>query len=259
MEIFINRGLTNGLSSYVLKSNGRLYNNIYVYELYVIEVLVKIYGKINIINPYVTEFEGLFKNNLRMYGLSAREVDNFINAFAEYDIWLNSKAGAKTEAVSVIGKTLVKMIMLKNAYNSLSNDEIDFYDNYLLFKDKKIYNLVNVSGDSADDLIKFWICKRNVYLRNNVYVFNEVMPDYLSNTMYSKHGLKIEELEKLSNYKVNEINELINEAEKIPVSNKYNIFRTVITSGSGMVDSLILFSIVFTEIFIGFLIAIVGR
>ena len=74
--------------------------------------------------------------------------------------------------------------------------------------------------------------------------------------MYEKHGINIDLVKRLSNLKVNEINNIIHDDEKVK---KVNIFKITLTSGSGMVDSLILFSIVITEIFIGFLIAIVGR
>ena len=77
--------------------------------------------------------------------------------------------------------------------------------------------------------------------------------------MYEKHGLSINQVKQLSNLKVNEINNIIvNNEKNIKERSNFNPFKLVLTSGNGIVDTLVLFCIVRTEIFIGFLIAILG-
>ena len=77
--------------------------------------------------------------------------------------------------------------------------------------------------------------------------------------MYEKHGLSINQVKQLSNLKVNEINNIIVENEKeVKERNNFNPFKLVLSSGNGIVDTLVLFCIVITEIFIGFLVALLG-
>ena len=104
-----------------------------------------------------------------------------------------------------------------------------------------------------------WVRKRNIYLYKHNYVFDEIEPDLLTKTLYEKHGLSLNEVKQLSNLKVNEINSMIiTEEENNEKIHKLNPFKLVLSSGNGIVDTLVLFSIVLTEIFIGFLIAILG-
>ncbi len=256
MDVFINKTITNGINSYLLKNNNKSYYVGYYYELIIIEILVNIYGEFNIINPYKIKYDKLFINNLKVYGLTTTDLSQFFNALEDYDKWLNCSNGTKSNCVNTINKILVKMILLKNLHNNISNEEINFYDNYLGCKDIKFKKIMNTVSDNYLDSVKFWNRKKNIYLSNKVFILTRIEPNLLSNTMYERHGLNINQIKLLSNLKVNEINDMIkddeNKVRKSPL-------KLVLTSGSGIIDTIVLFSIVLTELFIGFLIAIFGR
>lgn len=256
MSVFINNGVNNGIEAYFKRKENNNFNSIHIFELFVIDVLVKIYDRINIINPYTTNYDKSFINNLKLYGLSSKDVADFLSAMDDYDNWLNSSTGSKTDAVERVYKVLIKMVLLKNLYKKIDLDELEYYDSFFNIKDDKLFKICKLSSNSLSNIISFWNRKKNIYFSNDEYIFDEIEADYLSNTMYEKHGINIDLVKRLSNLKVNEINNIIHDDEKVK---KVNIFKITLTSGSGMVDSLILFSIVITEIFIGFLIAIVGR
>ena len=69
----------------------------------------------------------------------------------------------------------------------------------------------------------------------------------------------MEELKKLPNMKINEINDKIlkqKAEEEAGGRAKFDPRKLVLTSGSGFVDTLVLLSIIVTEIMIGFLITL---
>lgn len=258
-QIFINEAITNGINAYINKTSDKPYASSHYYELKIIELLVKIYDRINIIVPYKTKYERTFITNLQVYGLSNEDTNEFINALNDYNSWLLGVKGTYTNSVVTIHKILIKMILLKNLYKGLSKEEIAYYDYYLSVKEIRLKKILDLATNNIDDTINLWVRKRNIYLYKHNYVFEEIEPDLLTKTLYEKHGLSINEVKQLSNLKVNEINNIIiTEEENSKKIHNLNPFKLVLSSGNGIVDTLVLFSIALTEIFIGFLIAILG-
>lgn len=258
-QVFINEAITNGINAYINKTSDKPYSSSHYYELTIIELLVKIYDRINIIVPYKTKYERTFITNLQVYGLSNEDTNKFINALNDYNKWLLDAKGTFTNSVNTIHKILIKMILLKNLYKGLSKEEIEYYDYYLSVKEIRLKKILDIASNNINNDINLWQRKRNIYLNKHNYIFEEIEPDLLTKTLYEKHGLSIKEVKQLSNLKVNEINTMIiNEEENSEKIHNINPFKLVLSSGNGIVDTLVLFSIVLTEIFIGFLIAILG-
>ena len=138
MAIFINSGVNNGIENYLKKVNNHDYEEKYEYEVFVFEILVYIYNKISIVNPYTTNYEKFFINNLKVYGLSNEDTNLFISSLEEYDKYLDDEQANKTNSVYNIQMILIKMILLKNLYKGLSSEELEFYDNHLLLKVEKL-------------------------------------------------------------------------------------------------------------------------
>ena len=51
-NIFINDSIDAGISNYLLIKQGKDYDKAHIFETYIIRCLCKIYGDINILNPY---------------------------------------------------------------------------------------------------------------------------------------------------------------------------------------------------------------
>ena len=49
---FINDSISYGISNYMLIKQGKDYDKAHIFEVYIIRCLCKIYGDLNIINPY---------------------------------------------------------------------------------------------------------------------------------------------------------------------------------------------------------------
>ena len=110
-NFFINESIDSGISNYTLIKDGKDYDKAHIFEVYIIRCLCKIYGELNILNPYRIKNEYSFKTNLIMYGYTVKEMEEFISLMNEYSKWLNSeKSVGKTDLTSKLEICLINMI-----------------------------------------------------------------------------------------------------------------------------------------------------
>ena len=102
----------------------------------------------------------------------------------------------------------------------------------------------------------YW--SRKKALLNNNMKFKLIRNDLLSSSTYDKYGLDKDEIQKMSEEKVRNINNRILEKEKEDNkrNKKFIPKNLIITSGNGFVDTVMLLSIMNTEIMIGIMIAL---
>lgn len=256
-NIFINDSITSGISNYLLIKNGKDYDKAHIFEVYVIRCLCKIYGDINILNPYRIDNENSFKSNLIMYGLSVHEMEEFISLMDEYSKWLNSEKNVgKTDLTSKIEIILINMIIERNKANKFTTEELEFFDKYFDPKNNNFATLHNLITKDVNIVPMYWNRKKS--LLNNNMKFKLIRNDLLSSSTYDKYGLDKEDISKMSEEKVRNINNRILEKEKEDNkrNKKFIPKNLIITSGNGFVDTLMLLSIMTTEIMIGIMIAL---
>lgn len=256
-NIFINDSITNGISNYLLIKNGKDYDKAHIFEVYVIRCLCKIYGDINILNPYRIDNENSFKSNLIMYGLKVSEMEEFISLMGDYSKWLNSeKQVGKTDLTSKIEIILINMIIERNKTNKFNDEELEFFDKYFDPKNNNFATLHNLITKDVNIVPMYW--NRKKALLNNNMKFKLIRNDLLSSSTYDKYGLDKEDISKMSEEKVKNINNRILEKEKEDNkrNKKFIPKNLIITSGNGFVDTLMLLSIMTTEIMIGIMIAL---
>ena len=257
MNFFINDSISYGISNYMLIKDGKDYDKAHIFEVYVIRCLCKIYGDINIINPYRINNENSFKSNLIMYGLKVSEMEEFIKLMEDYSKWLNSeKQVGKTDITSKIEIILINMIIERNKNIKFNNEEIEFFNKYFDPINNNFATLHNLITKDVSIVPMYWDRKK-ILLNNNIK-FKLIRNDLLSSSIYDKYGLDKESLEKMSEEKVRNINNRILEKEKAENkrSKKFNPKNVIITSGNGFVDTIMLLSIMTTEIMIGIMIAL---
>lgn len=256
-NIFINDSITSGISNYLLIKNGKDYDKAHIFEVYVIRCLCKIYGDINILNPYRIDNENSFKSNLIMYGLSVHEMEEFISLMDEYSKWLNSEKNVgKTDLTSKIEIILINMIIERNKTNKFTTAELEFFDKYFDPNNNNFATLHNLITKDVNIVPMYWNRKKS--LLNNNMKFKLIRNDLLSSSTYDKYGLDKEDISKMSEEKVRNINNRILEKEKEDNkrNKKFIPKNLIITSGNGFVDTLMLLSIMTTEIMIGIMIAL---
>ncbi len=256
-NIFINDSISNGISNYLLIKNGKDYDKAHIFEVYVIRCLCKIYGDINILNPYRIDNENSFKSNLIMYGLKVSEMEEFISLMGDYSKWLNSeKQVGKTDLTSKIEIILINMIIERNKTNKFNEEELEFFDKYFDPKNNNFATLHNLITKDINIVPMYWNRKKS--LLNNNMKFKLIRNDLLSSSTYDKYGLDKDDISKMSEEKVKNINNRILEKEKEDNkrNKKFIPKNLIITSGNGFVDTLMLLSIMTTEIMIGIMIAL---
>jgi len=256
MEIFINAALTNGINDYTSKTEKHEYNLSHVLELKIVEILVHLYGEINILNPYRVRKENSFKTNLMIDGASIEDIDRLFDLLNEYNNWLNdsSQSKVKNNIVKDIFEIIAKLVILKDKAKKISEEEMRYYQNFFNLNDNKIAEIVYMSAENVTDVRNAW----NVALANSEEP-EAKGPEFLSAELYLKHGTSIEEVSKWPKDKIEEVNAAILKFENDEVSGgttKEKPYQLVLTSGSGFIDVLVLLSIICTEIMIGIIITV---
>ena len=257
MNYFINQSINYGISNYMLIKNGKDYDKAHIFEVYVIRCLCKIYGDLNIINPYRINNVNSFKSNLIMYGLKVSQMEEFISLMDEYSKWLNSERQVgKTDITSKVEILLINMIIERNKHVKFSNEEILFFDKYFDPVNNNFATLHNLITKDVSIVPMYWSRKKSL-LSNNIK-FKMIRNDLLSSSIYNKYGLDKETISNMSEEKVRNINNRILEKEREDNkrNKKFIPKNIIITSGSGFVDTLMLLSIMTTEIMIGIMIAL---
>ena len=256
-NIFINDSISSGISNYLLIKQEKDYDKAHIFEVYIIRCLCKIYGDINILNPYRIGNENSFKSNLIMYGLKHQEMEEFINLMDDYSKWLNSEKNVgKTSITSKIELILIDMIIERNKITRFTDSEIEFFDKYFDPKNNNFATLHNLITKDINIVPMYW-ARKKVLLDNNIK-FKLIRHDLLSSSIYDKYGIDKDDVSKMSEEKVRNINNriLASEREKNKRIKKFIPKNLIISSGNGFVDTLMLLSIMTTEIMIGIMIAL---
>lgn len=252
-KYFINSFIDNGIKNYLLLNDGKVYNNEHIFEIYVIKALCKIYGEINIINPFKIRSENSFKCNLLMYGFTEKEMDLLFLYFEKYEEWLNSENVGKTDLTTKIEKILIDMILIKCRKRVVDEEDINFFDNFFdpvnnTFS--KMHSLITIDNDVIPN---YW--KRKKLGLNNKVKLVDVRTDLLAKDDYASYGINIKDVEKLTHEQVVVLNNKIQEKDKKSKNVLFKPKKIIISSGSGFVDTLMLLSIMTTEVMVGLILA----
>jgi len=254
MEVFINESIHNGLLQYSKHIGKQSLHQVHIFEFWVTRVLVNIYGEENILGTFKAENDKKFKKNLTIYGLKQTEVTQFINLMEEYDNWLNSPyLVSKTDLPTKIEAILIKMVSLKAKKEKTSKEELDEY--YVFFDPIKGDLAKYKDFVVADKTItpSLWREERAALEgKKKTKVTSELLPA----SDYKRFGLDIGEVKYLEKDKIEEINtRILEEQSSDDEKAVFDPKKLILTSGSGFVDTLVLLSIIATQIFIALLIA----
>ena len=254
---FINEAIDCGISNYLLIKQEKDYDKAHIFEVYIIRCLCKIYGDINILNPYRISNVNSFKSNLIMYGLKKEEMEKFISLMDEYSKWLNSSNNVgKTTITSSIEFILINMIIERNKNTKFTEEDIVFFDKFFDPKNNNFSKLHSLITKDINMVPMYW-SRKKVLLDNNIK-FKKIRNDLLSSQIYDKYGLDKNDVSKMSEDQVRNINNRIVNNEKVSEdrNKKFNPKKIIITSGNGFVDTLMLLSIMTSEILVGIMVAL---
>ena len=253
MEYFVNKFIDNSIQNYLLLRGKEEYDKAHLFEIFVIRALVKIYGEINIMNPYKIKSENSFKCNLLMYGLTEKEMNEFFDNCELYEKWLDSNDATKTDLTIKIEKILIDMLIIKARKYSFSDEELAFFNKFFDPVNNTLAKMHSLITTDNDIIPNYWR-KKKLGLDSKIDLV-DVRTDLLASDDYESYGIEIKNVEKLDHKQVMNINSKIEATEKKQRKKHFIPKNIIISTGSGFVDTLMILSIMSTEIMIGLLFA----
>ena len=255
MKIFVNEAINNGVLAYdAVQNQNYTLAQTHIFEYKVIELLVKIYGKINIFNPYQLNSRESLRNNLIVYGAKPDDIDRLFDLMNDYSNWLKGNSFNKNNIMRDIFNILALLVVLKNKSVVISSSEMKYYEDFFGLNDRRIKQLVLMSAINPNDVLGAW---PEALEKSSKETVNVPQKTYLDQALYTKYKLSMEDVKKLS---IEQLQKLNNDIIKIdaPKERKRAEIRKpiILTSGSGFVDIIVLLSIICTEIMIGVIIMV---
>lgn len=258
MEVFVNKAIENGIQAFVAKNEGKDYSIAHEFELNIINFLSHLYGKLIILNSYKIKDEESFRNNIMVHGASEEDVDTLFNLMDEYDRWLSSTSRDKNDLLARIYALLAKLVIYKTGSTNISDGEMRYYLDFFALTNKRMNQLADMMAANKDEVVN--ALDRAKTERQKELDKPKPEPLLLPEDEYEKYGVYLDEVEKLPEDKIRELNKEIKRRDENETSggtSKDKPKHLVLSSGNGFVDALVLFSIVCTEIMVGIVITVI--
>lgn len=231
-------------------------NNTFSFERHIIECLVHIYGKKVLKTIYDAKDENGFTDTIFKFGVKPSVYDNFLRDTAKYEEFKLEKANnpaLKTELTSAIEIEIITFYIQRCLSFTPTSEDISGFESELLSDFDTIKFHFNTSLD-PNKAREFWDKKKKL-LSDDIELV-EIKPEYLDEFTYARFGVKLEDVKNMDYRMVDELNKYIkaklkdNATESGGDKQKLGA-NTIITSGNGFVDALLIISIIATEISIG--------
>lgn len=253
--VFINDFISKGMAEYFARKSAT------TFESHIVECLCDIYGFDNLKKVYDSKNEGSFATLLYRYGFSPDKYDNFLRDTIKYEKFAQENQkdpSVKSDIASKVEASLITMFLHKCLLIEPSLEEISHFENNLLnnFAMIKLHFNTSLNPNRTREI---WDKKKRM-LEDNVELV-EIKPKYLDAFTYAKFGTSLDEVKKMDYRMVEELNKYIesklNEKpivapKRMPKKKGVELLRnTVLSSGNGYVDALLIAGIIATEMSIG--------
>ena len=249
-KIFVNKFLTIGMNDYFYSGNPASF------ERHIVECLCDVYGTTYLKKAFDEGNENEFYNTFIKYCAKPELYDQFLQNCREFEESIdNATHGDKNSYGSYIEIILIKLFLRKSLYKKPTAEEISHFENDLLNNFQMIkWHLAN--NETPNRTREEWNAKKRI-LSDDVELI-EIKPEYLDGYTYAKFGIDLERVKEMDYRMVNELNNYIKtrilesqeETKEIPKKMKLTP-NTVISSGNGFVDALMIVSIIATELSVG--------
>lgn len=249
---FVNQFLSLGMYDYF---NDKRDN---IFERHIVECLCDIYGTSAIKKCYDEKDENAFTTLIYSYGLTSTVYDNFLRDTVKYEEFREKNKenpSLKSDVASLVESSIITMFLYKCLIEEPSLETLSHFENDLL-NDFSIIKLHFNTSLEPNKTRTIWEKKKKL-LSNNVELV-EIKPEYLDEFTYSRFGIDIEKVKEMDYRMVAELNKYIKskmtelEAPKEEKKKKPLLSRnTIISSGNGLVDALLIMSIIAAEMSIG--------
>lgn len=255
--VFINDFISMGMASYFGNTKTD------IFECHIVECLCDIYGRDRIKAVYDARSEAGFVSLLHTFGMSRNLYDNLLRDMNKYEKFREENKkdpSVKSDMASKIETTIITMFLYKCLLVEPSLEEISHFENNLLnnFEVIKLHFNTSLSPSRTREI---WDKKKKM-LQDNVELV-EIKPKYLDEFTYAKFGTSLKDVKKMDYRMVEELNSYITsklevsaeEENKARPKTKLSDIKlsrnTVLSSGNGFVDAILIAGIIATEMSIG--------
>lgn len=241
---FINEFITLGMNDYFVTGNN-------TFERHIIECLIDIYGEKEMKTFYESLDENGFTQLIYKYGLKNTVYENFLRDTMRYETFKVENQNnplIKSDIASIVESSVINMFITKYLKETPDSESISHFENNLLNN----FEVVKMQFSTCLDPNRtrnIWNKKKKI-LDSNVELI-EVKPNYLDEFTYRKFGIDINDVKKMDYRMVKELNRYVIQKQKLKdeIDKKPGILgNTVLSSGNGKVDALLVASIIATEI-----------
>lgn len=266
-EYFVNIAFEESIKSYIVNANNPnsvLYNTSFVV---IIRILILIYGKLDILNPYYLKNSVVFMSNLSKFGLSKSEIALFKDEFLKFYEFEKEnekrKIKIKNPYFTNMQKYLTDMFVAKKRSENVSlKEEETFLDliysshttnpyriayNYLMSDDLSFIEKYYYSKLNEMDVTQEIALEKTINGNLNLEALN-----YLGVSLSNLKNMSNEEIAQSQNkaYKYFEVDaESPNRDEDLQEAiDYYKMHGKKLTSGNGYVDILLLMSVIVTSL-----------
>ena len=258
-RVFVNEFITLGMDSFFNNKSED------VFERHIIECLCDIYGESTLRTLYQSGDENGFITLIHKYGLTPSIYDNFLRDTIKYEKFKQENAldpTQKSNIASSVESSIITMFLYKCLVIDVTLEELGHFENDLLndFSVIKLHFNTSLNPNKTREL---WEKKKKI-LQDNVELV-EIKPTYLDEFTYARFGVNIVDVKKMDYRMVEELNSYIKSKmdempKEEPKPKKSTITaNTVISSGNGFVDSLLIAGIIATEMSIGLIYLFLNR
>ncbi|HOP65456.1 MAG TPA: hypothetical protein PLX66_00300 [Bacilli bacterium] len=207
LNIFNNSFLKEGFKVYSEDNKTKYYKKHNIFSN-VINQLIFIYGKENIIDPFLNNDENLLEKNFQLYGFSKEALEKWLRSL-EALFRDNKKPNCFFE---IVQEGIIDMYSYKVKYTKNITDYYQFEKLLYLSTNSnfmmRLYNLLHSKNTRAID--EYW---QNCLFQLRNPIDFEMPVEYLTTDKYQSYGLTLEEVKKMSTTDIIKLNKKITESE----------------------------------------------
>ena len=265
-EYFVNMAFDNSIKLYLLHLNNSDSFEYNISPVVVIRLLVLIYGKVDIINPYYLKDSIAFMANLGKFGINKSELalfkDDFLRFYEFENQNKNKEIRQKNPYFINIQKYLVDMFVAKKKKINVSlTEEEAFLDLIYSSHTKNPYRISYnyLMSDDIQFIEKYYYSKLNEMDITRELMLDKTIPGTLNLEALNLLGISLSNLKSMSNEEIDQAQNKAYEYFEVDAKspnrdeelnnavNYYKLYGKRITSGNGYVDILLLMSVIVTS------------
>ncbi|MBE6161725.1 MAG: hypothetical protein E7158_05870 [Firmicutes bacterium] len=210
-NIFINEALTIGINNFLNNTNKDDFITI------IVSTLVNIYGQLDIINPYKTNSENSFDENITKFGFTKEKLSIFKQHVENFYL---SKDDKPNKYFNEIEKELIDMYFYK--FKSIKQDDtdLDSFKKNIQFEGTILNEIYSINKKEINKYFNYKI--KNKIMNIN---YNLIANNILNKEAYSYVGYSYDNIKNMNEMELDVINRKVFDYFKIDINREDRFLR----------------------------------